>query len=195
VWYCDAHGAFDCRLCANPQTPPTAASALKALQEATGSNNVDNPWLGVCVSVALLKMDKEAAEARLREVEDHHARDRGRRSRTAKETREYINSDHPCCIPVGDACEVLVRLREVEAERDHFKLSWEAAERAVKRFDSDCKKAEAALRVAREALGGISWMAGSGPPAAAWVLPNIKRRADDALHDAALAAVPAEPQP
>ena len=39
--------------------------ALKALQEATSSNNTENPWLGVCASVALLQMRIRELEAEL----------------------------------------------------------------------------------------------------------------------------------
>jgi hypothetical protein len=45
------------------------------------------------------------------------------------------------------------------------------------------KIAEADVRRLMEALEAISWMSGSSASAAAQVLPNIKRRADDALRD------------
>ena len=39
--------------------------ALKALQEATGSDNTENPWIGVCASVMLLKMRIAELESEL----------------------------------------------------------------------------------------------------------------------------------
>lgn len=40
-----------------------ALDALKALSEALGTFNAENPWLGVAASVALLQMDRDAALA------------------------------------------------------------------------------------------------------------------------------------
>lgn len=43
--------------------------ARVALQEALGSHNVGNPWLGICAAVALLQMGRKDAEAKLAEAE------------------------------------------------------------------------------------------------------------------------------
>jgi len=42
-----------------------AHNALDTLQEMTGSDNQENPWLGVAASVALLQLRREKAEAQL----------------------------------------------------------------------------------------------------------------------------------
>jgi hypothetical protein len=42
---------------------------------------------------------------------DHHAADRGRQARTPEESVRFINSDHPCCLPIGDVCQITAALR------------------------------------------------------------------------------------
>jgi len=53
--------------------------------------------------------------------EDHHANDRGRGVRSPDEIREHINSDHPCCVPVGDAVGMLVELAALRAQVEDLK--------------------------------------------------------------------------
>jgi len=45
-----------------------------------------------------------------RNASDHHAADRGRPVRGPEVVRAYINADHPCCIPVGDAVAILAEM-------------------------------------------------------------------------------------
>lgn len=99
----------------------------------------------------------EAAEARL---DDHHAHDRGRKARTPDESVRFINSDHPCCLPIGDVCQITVALRSLReaARRAH---DWNSATMAeydakyptVDRKDLD-EKEEAMWGALAAALAG-----------------------------------------
>jgi len=53
-----------------------AAEALQALQEVTGSNNRDTPWLGVVSAVVLLKDDIEQLRTELRGYGRQHESER-----------------------------------------------------------------------------------------------------------------------
>lgn len=52
---------------------------------------------------------------------DHHARDRGQKVRLSEDIRRDINSDHPCCIPVGDAVGLLHELDQMKKSELEFR--------------------------------------------------------------------------
>jgi hypothetical protein len=49
-------------------TSERSVEALNALQEATNSNNRENPWLGVVSAVVLLKDDNERLETKITQL-------------------------------------------------------------------------------------------------------------------------------
>jgi DNA repair exonuclease SbcCD ATPase subunit len=82
----------------------------------------------------LAQAEADLADARRQLGEakmDHHGPDRGRRARTPAESVEFVNSDHPCCLPIGDVCQITEELaergRQIEALRERL----EAAEKVI----------------------------------------------------------------
>jgi hypothetical protein len=54
---------------------------------------------------------------------DHHASDRDRDVKTAEQTKAYVNTFRPCCIPIGDACELLARISVLETSNEEISQS------------------------------------------------------------------------
>lgn len=96
------------------QKPPVShrAKHLWELLHTIGGN--EEAWR--LIQITLDREREDVRDEGVRLVSDHHLKDRDRPPRDSRAIRNHIHSDHPCCIPVGDAVAILHELAQVSDE-------------------------------------------------------------------------------
>src|SRR6185312_15510011 len=120
---------------ANPSTVLALIARVRSAEQRHIAFMVEGGPVVMKTDYDAVVAERDALRAQLAQVDDHHHADRERQARTPEESIRFINSDHPCCLPIGDVCQITVAYGALREAAQALPLD---------SFDEDMSKIDAA---------------------------------------------------